>query len=151
MHQRGEVDGYRRTRSSRGDLDTPGVHAPAGGVIGQPARQQIMANDRSTHTFCRYRTFIPTLRLPSRALLPSLLLVIAGPAYDKAKVVHSHERGRFSLLIITMRHGRLAFKLLSHLCGLTRCIKLAPSTRACGAACINGLSEKCGRWVDYLR
>lgn len=29
----------------RGDLDTPGVHAPAGGVIGQPTRQQIIAND----------------------------------------------------------------------------------------------------------
>ncbi|KAI4501719.1 hypothetical protein M0802_003054 [Mischocyttarus mexicanus] len=41
----GPPDSYRHTRSSCGDLDTPGVHAPSAGVIGQPARQQIMAND----------------------------------------------------------------------------------------------------------
>lgn len=34
-----------RDHRARGNLDTPGVHAPADGVIEQPTRQQIIAND----------------------------------------------------------------------------------------------------------
>lgn len=43
-----------RDHRARGSLDTPGVHAPAGGVIGQPTRQQIIANDLPV-TLCSYR------------------------------------------------------------------------------------------------
>lgn len=77
--------GIYYTRSSCKDLDSPGVRAPGRKVIGQPARQQIMANDLPVP----YRT-LQYFTVPYRLRLQVLACSMRGSPYSLVNVSNEH-------------------------------------------------------------